>query len=46
MTFNPIEERLEQDHVIVTVIYKGVTINKKVRFGHDFHRRPETRILR
>jgi hypothetical protein len=36
----------EQNMLVVASVFKGVTINKKIRLGHVSLRRPETRILR
>jgi len=36
----------EQNMLIVTSVFKGTTINKKMRLDHDSLSHPETRILR
>jgi len=36
----------EQNMFVVTSIFKGTTINKKMRLDHDLLRYPETHILR
>jgi len=36
----------EQNMFVVTPVFKGATINKKMRLDHDSLSRPETRILR
>ncbi len=36
----------EQNMFIVTSVFKGTTLNKKMRLDHDPLRHPETRILK
>ena len=36
----------EQIMLIVTSVFKGITLNKKMRLDHESLRHPETRILK
>jgi len=38
--------KAEQTMFIVASVFKGTTINKKMRLAHDSLSRPETRILK